>query len=570
MDGRDPSLANFVRQARRRLSLRQFELVQSLRFREVRGEHRAPQQTRVLRLQARGALHHLGSRQVGSERELGVLGVEIVLVRDGSHRPSRRRGSNRRGLERLGRLHQQRRGRSLDGVLGRASGPASGARPAATKHGFTSASSNANLFACRAYSTSSSSNSAAVSSRRVLFRSASVLSANRTIRFALRSSTLGTDSAGMQSTNSSRRNARVARARATYAAYLRRAYASGSSVLKHTSTRGTFAASFDSYQVARGTRPDRRRRRRRRLAPTGDVPSYWRERTPRLWRERRRSPRRQAPRGRATRTACGSRHVRSSKTSRESTCGSETSASASGMARKRSSTSSRRYARRARSISTRRGFARARAKRRHHLRLEGGGNGGGVLLHQERARAAARGDGAAEGGSSAAGGGSGAAGERSGWVGGGSSEAEGASSETTGGAPGGARGRRREGASAWRVGGARSALEGRGGEGVGIEVRGGGRGQARGRGVGPIQLRSGSPHRASGWAPRAPSGDRRARAGANVAPLGADCTMSIVRTHASGGVSRENAGAMWARRCEARVHSDRTCAVGRPTGSRCV
>ena len=43
-----------------------------------------------------------------------------------------------------------------------------------------------------------------------------------------------------------------------------------------------------------------------------------------------------------------------------------------------------------------------------------------------------------------------------------------------------------------------------------------------------------------GVGPRArESGDRRAR-GANVAPLGADCTMSIVRTHASGrGFARE-------------------------------
>ena len=135
--------------------------------------------------------------------------------------------------------------------------------------------------------------------------------------------------------------------------------------------------------------------------------------------------------------------------------------------------------------------------------------------------------------------------------------------------PGGARGRRREGASAWRVGGARSALEGR-------AERGGDRGQGWGSRSGARSRCRSNPKDAVGLAtprvgvgPARGIGDRRAR-GANVAPLGADCTMSIVRTHASGGVSRENAGAMWARRCEARVHSDRTCAVGRPTGSRCV
>ena len=110
----------------------------------------------------------------------------------------------------------------------------------------------------------------------------------------------------------------------------------------------------------------------------------------------------------------------------------------------------------------------------------------------------------------------------------------------------------------WRAGRRGVGIEVR----VGVEVR-------RAVAVSVQSVRSGSPHRASGWAPARGIGDRRAR-GANVAPLGADCTMSIVRTHASGGVSRENAGAMWARRCEARVHSDRTCAVGRPTGSRCV
>ena len=240
---------------------------------------------------------------------------------------------------------------------GRASGPASGARPAATKHGFTSASSNANLFACRAYSTSSSSNSAAVSSRRVLFRSASVLSANRTIRFALRSSTLGTDSAGMQSTNSSRRNARVARARATYAAYLRRAYASGS-VLKHV--QRAFAASL--FLSSRVVRPDRVAADDDALRPQG-MSRLIGASVHRDLARARRSPRRQAPRVEPLGRRAGL-VVRSSKTSRESTCGSETSASASSMARKRSSTSSGRYARRARSISARRGTSPGRARRR--------------------------------------------------------------------------------------------------------------------------------------------------------------------------------------------------------------
>ena len=231
MDATHPSRTLSARLAAA-LSLRQFELVQSLRFREVRGEHRAPQQTRVLRLQARSALHHLGSRQVGSERELGVLGVEIVLVETGPTVPRAGAARTSVGSNGSGDSTNNAAGGPSMASSGRASSPASGARPAATKHGFTSASSNANLFACRAYSTSSSSNSDAVSSRRVLFRSASVLSANRTIRFAIRSSTLGTDSAGMQSTNSSRRNA-AARARAAYVrAYLRRAYASGSSVLE--------------------------------------------------------------------------------------------------------------------------------------------------------------------------------------------------------------------------------------------------------------------------------------------------------------------------------------------------
>ena len=125
-----------------------------------------------------------------------------------------------------------------------------------------------------------------------------------------------------------------------------------------------------------------------------------------------------------------------------------------------------------------------------------------------------------------------------------------------GGAPGGRGARGGVGLACRR---ARSALEGRGERGwgsrsgVGVEVR---------------RSRCRSNPRWSGYTAR--RGGRRAEwatdaRAANVAPLGADCTMSIVRTHASGGVSRENAGAC-IRCCEARVHSDRTCAVGRPTG----
>ena len=142
---------------------------------------------------------------------------------------------------------------------------------------------------------------------------------------------------------------------------------------------------------------------------------------------------------------------------------------------------------------------------------------------RERTRAAVRGEGAA---------------------GGGSSEDEGASSETGGGAPGGGSGAAPGGCVGLACCRRTKRAGDRGGEGWGS--RSGARsrcprGTSRGGG-GPIQMRSGPRHCAVGWAPRAELGDRRAR-GANVAPLGADCTMSIVRTRAPTGVSRENAGA---------------------------
>lgn len=166
---------------------------------------------------------------------------------------------------------------------------------------------------------------------------------------------------------------------------------------------------------------------------------------------------------------------------------------------------------------------------------------------RERTRAAVRGEGAA---------------------GGGSSEDEGASSETGGGAPGGGSGAAPEGCVglAWCR---RTKRAGdRGGEGWGS--RSGARsrcprGTSRGGG-GPIQMRSGPRHCAVGWAPRAELGDRRAR-GANVAPLGADCTMSIVRTRAPTGVSRENAGATGSQSLRGTCPlGSLTRAVGRPNG----
>ena len=420
------------------------------------------------------------------------------------------------------------------GVLGARVNPASGARPAATKHGFTS------VLERQLVHMPSVLHVEFVQQRGVFAPGplrARPCSANRTIRFAIRSSTLGTDSAGMQSTTVPVGTSR--RARASDGRVSPSLVPPGPRV-ETTSTRGRRERLFDSYPVARGTSRSACRRRRR-LAPAGDVPSYSRERTPRLWRNAA------VP---ATSSA-GSSHsdsvrvscVRSSKTS--STCG-------SGRARPRRAWRGR--DRRRRAGDTRAaldqhasGTSPGRAReRRHHLRLgrerwrcpppsgnarggAGDGAAGDGLAPREEGRAprekvglgrrrVVRGRGNIVG-------------------------------DDPGGAPGGARGRRREGASAWRVGGARSALEG-GAEGWGSRS-----GWGRVRRAVAVSVQSKSVGLAT---PRVGVGPARGigrptRARRERRTFGRRLHHVDRRTHASGGVSRESAGAMWARRCGARV-----------------